>query len=308
MTEAQLADPAVHRRRLRSELRTLREAASLGQKDVATLMDWSLSKLLRIETGAVRINTNELRVLLSHYGVTDEAKIEVLVELARAGREQSWWTRYKGLVAPDYISLLGFESSASIVRNFTPLLVPGLLQTEEYAREVITTVEGLEAGRKRIDQLIELRLERQERIFRQQGTALHFILDEAVLHRAVGGVDVMQRQLRHLKSAAEQPRTTIRVVSFRTGIYPALRAPYLLLEFADSEVEDILYIEGPRGDMVIRESSAEEEEEGTSVAYLEIFWQLEQSASEAHTAAFIDRAAADLLREDPSSMRGAVAS
>lgn len=299
MSEGQLADPAVHRRRLRSDLRRLREDAGLGQKDVATLMDWSLSKLLRIETGAVRINTNELRVLLSHYGVADEVKIEALVELARAGRDQSWWAKYKGLVSSDYISYLGFESSASIIRSFAPLLVPGLLQTEEYAREVITTVEGQHASRKKINELIELRLERQERIFRQEDVIMHFILDEAVLHRAAGGVDVMQRQLRHLKIAAEQPRTTIRIVPFRAGIYPALRAPYLLLEFADSEVEDILYIEGSRGDMMIRESSTEEEDEGTSVAYLEIFWQLEQLAAKEHTAAFINRAAADLRRDDP---------
>ena len=117
-------DPTVHRRRLRSELRKAREAAGMTQRDVAAAMDWSQSKLIRIETGAVSISTNDLRALLRHYGL-EHARIENLVEVARASRDQPRWSVYKDVAEPEYIAFLGYESSASIIRNFEPLLIPG---------------------------------------------------------------------------------------------------------------------------------------------------------------------------------------
>ncbi|MDQ1293120.1 MAG: hypothetical protein QG608_1001, partial [Actinomycetota bacterium] len=104
-------------------------------------MDWSLSKLIRIESGTVTIATNDLRALLAHYGVTDRERVEDLVEVGRSSRERSWWSAYKGVVSLEYLCFLGFESSASIIRNFEPLLIPGLLQTEEYARIAIRVVQ-----------------------------------------------------------------------------------------------------------------------------------------------------------------------
>jgi transcriptional regulator with XRE-family HTH domain len=296
MVTGLMTDPAVHRRRLRSELRKAREAAGMTQRDVARAMEWSLSKLLRIESGAVSISTNDLRVLLTHYGVADQPRVDELLKLARASRERSWWSIYRDVANPETISFLGFESSASIIRNFQPLLVPGLLQTEEYAREVIRTIEGPDVSGRRLSELLELRMERQDVLVREVAPHLHFIIDEAVIRRVVGGPEVMLRQLRHVRDAMEKPNTTVRVVPFSQGLYPAMRVGYVMFEFPDAEDENILYIENPRGEMIIRESSPEEEDEGTSVKYLEIFWELEQLAPKERAPAAIDDAIAVMSR------------
>jgi transcriptional regulator with XRE-family HTH domain len=285
-------DPTVHRRRLRSELRKAREVAGLTQRDVAGEMDWSLSKLIRIETGTVSIATNDLRALLALYEITDRARIDGLIEVARASRERSWWSAYKELVSQEYLAFLGYESSASVVRTFEPLLVPGLLQTEEYAAESLGVVEGLDA--KRIDSLVDLRIQRQELLEREEGPELHFILDEAVIRRAVGGVDIMRRQLNHLRELERRPNVTIRVVPFGAGAYPRLRAPYVLFEFPLPEDEDILYIENPQGEMIIREGTAEEETLAIPAIYLGVFWQLEQLAPKENTPAMLQDAVARL--------------
>ncbi|HEY0640437.1 MAG TPA: helix-turn-helix transcriptional regulator [Pseudonocardiaceae bacterium] len=268
-------DPTVHRRRLRNELRKAREAAGRTQRDVAAAMDWSQSKLIRIETGAVNISTNDLRALLGHYDVPAE-RINAMVELARAARDVPRWSIYKDVASPEYIAFLGYESSASIIRNFEPLLMPGLLQTEEYARAVITAVETVNP--QRVDALVDLRMQRQELMVKQPAPELHFIIDEAVIRRMVGGPHVARRQLRHLKDIADAPNVTLRVVPFEVGMYPRLRVPYVLFEFPDAEDEDVLYLENPLGEYLVRENSPEEKDKVDPVTYLGIFWQLEQLA------------------------------
>ncbi|MBI1758052.1 MAG: helix-turn-helix domain-containing protein [Actinobacteria bacterium] len=287
-------DPTVHRRRLRNELRKARETAGKTQRDAAAAMEWSQSKLIRIETGAVNISTNDLRALLAHYGVED-ARVEALVELARAARDVPRWSIYKDVATPEYISFLGYESSASIIRNFEPLLIPGLLQTEEYAREVISTVED-HTPPQRIDALVDLRMQRQEIFVRNPTPLLHFIIDEAVIHRMVGGHGVARRQLRRLRDAADIPNVTIRIVPFTQGMYPRLRVPYVLFEFPEVEDEDVLFLENPFGDFVIRENSPEEKDKINPVNYLGIFWQLEQIANREVAPAMLDGALTRLER------------
>jgi len=291
------ADPTVHRRRLRSELRKARELAGLTQRDVAREMDWSLSKLIRIETGAVSIATNDLRALLALYEITDRQRIDALIEVARASRERSWWSTYKDLVSQEYLAFLGYESSASVIRNFEPLLVPGLLQTEEYAREVLGVLQGPDVSK--IDKLVELRTQRQELLERKEPPSLHFILDEAVIRRIVGDPDVTRRQLNHLREVASRPEITIRVVPFSQGIYPGLRVPYVLFEFPLPEDEDILYIENPQGEMIIREGTPDEPEGTPPVVHLGIFWQLEQISPKENTLPAIDDALARLRTTSP---------
>ena len=292
MAERQRTDPSVHRRRLRGELRRARETAGFTQRDVARAMDWSLSKLIRIETGAVSITTNDLKALLGHYGITDPLRVESLVEVARSSRERSWWGIYRDIASPEYIAFLGYESSASIMRNYEPILVPGLLQTEEYAREVLRHVRGPKDP-KRIDALVALRQERQELLVRADPPELHFIMDEAVIRRMVGGPDLMHRQLTHIRRLLDQPNITIRVVPFRSGMYRSLRVPYVLFEFADPEDEAVLYLEHPNEEMIIHESALhDDQEEGspTPATYLEIFWQLEQQARREDVEAMLDEA------------------
>jgi transcriptional regulator with XRE-family HTH domain len=285
MSEAHGPDPAIQRRRLRSELRRAREAENMTQRDVAAAMDWSPSKLIRIESGAVNISTNDLRALLAHYNI-DQSRIDTLVEVARAAREPTPWSLYKDVASPEYIAFLGYESSASIIRNFEPLLVPGLLQTEEYARTVISMLEGHNPSK--IDPLVDLRIQRQELIVREPLSELHFIMDEAVVRRVVGGRDVMRRQLRQLQTLAGYRNVTIRIVPFEKGLYPRQRVPYILLEFPDPEDGDVLYVENPQGEYIIRESSPEEDDRESPVHYLGVFWELEQAAGRAETMSLLE--------------------
>jgi transcriptional regulator with XRE-family HTH domain len=284
-------DPTVHRRRLRNELRKTRESAGMTQRDVAAAMDWSQSKLIRIETGAVNISTNDLRALLTHYG-TDQARIEALVELARAAREVPRWSMYRNVAEPEYIAFLGYESSAKIIRNFEPLLIPGLLQTEEYAREVISYVEA--ENPHNIDALVDLRVQRQEIVTKPGAPDLHFIMDEAVVRRLIGGPNVSRRQLKHLLEINQQPNVTMRVVPFTAGMYPRLRVPYVHFEFPDPEDEDVLYVEYPSGELIVRENSPEEKDRVDPVTHLAIFWQLEQIAKREDFEDLVESAIADL--------------
>ncbi|HST80871.1 MAG TPA: helix-turn-helix transcriptional regulator [Kineosporiaceae bacterium] len=273
MAELAGPDPTIHRRRLRSELRKAREAAGLTQRETAEAMDWSMSKLIRIETGDVRVSTNDLRAMLSYYTV-DSERISALVDVAKAAREQPRWARYKDVASPAYLAFLGYESSATIIRNFEPTLVPGLLQTEEYAREVISAVESAD----RVDSLVDLRIERQEIIFRQPAPKLHFIIDESVIRHLVGGPDVMRRQLVQLRELAAQPHINLRILTFDKGIYPRMRIPYVIFEFDAPEDEDVLYIENATNELVIKENSPTDSEVDGPVGYLQSFWSLEQLA------------------------------
>jgi Domain of unknown function (DUF5753) len=176
------------------------------------------------------------------------------------------------------------------------LLVPGLLQTEEYAREVLGELEG--PYRQTVDALVDLRMERQEILTRDNPPGLHCVLDEAVIHRVVGGTKVMHRQLRHLKEMADRPNITLRIVPFRSGMYPRLRVTYVLFEFPDPQDENILYIENEEGEMIVRETLPEEGGQVTPIAYLESFFQLEQLARKDDTQKMIDTALADLPTEE----------
>ncbi|HEY3259121.1 MAG TPA: Scr1 family TA system antitoxin-like transcriptional regulator [Pseudonocardiaceae bacterium] len=287
-------DPSVHKRRLKNELRKARERAAKTQRDVALAMDWSSSKLIRIETGAVNISTNDLRALLNLYEMPPD-RIIGLVELARAAREVPRWNIYRDVASPAFIAFLGYESSAKIVRSFEPLLVPGLLQTEEYARAVIGVAEA--DNPQRIDALVDLRVQRQEILTRQPSTAqFHFILDEAAIRRRVGGPDVMRRQLLQLREVAEYPNVTVRVVPFAAGMYPRLQVPYVLLEFPDDEDEDMLFLEHPFGQVsLIREDSPQWDSSGPAY-HLGIFWQLEQIARKEEFAPMLDGALSVLDR------------
>lgn len=288
-------EPGLHRRRLRAEVRHARETANLTQRDVARAMDWSLSKLIRIETGTVGITTNDLRALLNHYGIRDQERIDALLETARKARERSWWSTYRDVASPELITMLGYESSASYIRNFESLLVPGLLQTEEYAHELFKFLRGPKNPR-RLDALVELRLERQELFTRPNPPELHFVIDEAVLRRRVGGYDVMKRQLERLLEATALSHVTLRVMPFAHGMYRGLRVPYMLFEYEDPADDNILYLEYPDREVVLVEEENPDEEESvpTPAVYLEIFWELEQSAR-AEDAPGLIQAAIDSL-------------
>src|SRR5581483_8594616 len=165
----------------------------MTQEQAAGVMEWSLSKLIRIEGGGVSISVSDLRSLLTMYQITDESYVEELVTLARAARQRSWLTAFRDVTSSQYVTFVGYEAAASIIRQFEPTLIPGQLQTEEYARAVT-----LEYAADRVDKLVEIRIRRQE-LLEGPRRLFCFILDEAVIRRQVGAPTnpgVMRRQLR----------------------------------------------------------------------------------------------------------------
>lgn len=271
------------RRRLRVELRRARTRANLTQKDVADALDWSPSKVIRIESGQVAISTTDLKALLTEYRVKDAAVVADLVDLARNSKKQPW-SQYKDALSLDDQAYFGYESAASIIRQFEPLLVPGLLQTEDYTRVLLTEAFGYE--QRIVERLVEARKERQELLDRDDAPPAFFILDEAGIRRAVGGPEVMRRQLQQLLSLAERALVTLQIVPFGAGAYQGLQGPFVLLEFGeqvDSESDDdnddeteadnfVLYLES-------RESLALRDRPSLTSQYLERFFDLENRAA-----------------------------
>lgn len=243
------SSPIVQRRRLRAELRNARQATSMTQEQVAAAMDWSLSKVIRIEAGSVGISTNDLKALLRHYKILDDQRIAELVALARAARERSWWQSYRDIASPRLLQFIEYEAAASIIRQFESLLVPGLLQTEEYARVVIEQ-QAEPSTRERVGGLVEVRMRRQDLLDRDDPPLLFFILDEAVVRRMVGGKAIMRHQILHLVEIANRPNVTIEVIPFSAGVHPGMKGPFVAIEFPDPIDDDVLYLESPRGDII----------------------------------------------------------
>lgn len=261
-------DPAVQRRRLRVELRTLRRARGFTQRDVAEAMDWSPSKLIRMENGDVKIAPSDLRVLLAYYGIDDHAQVEDFVAMARASRKDSW-AEFKDVHSAPWLTFLGYESSASLIRNYVTLFVPGLLQTEEYALAVYKAggVDKDVAERR-----WEGRERRQELHDRDDPPEMSFVIDQAALARQIGGQGVLRRQLERLKTYGTMPHVTIRVIPFTSGGYEGLGESFVLLEFPNANDDDLLHIEDPRGGSTMRDDTDQ-----TSAA-LERFVALEDVA------------------------------
>jgi transcriptional regulator with XRE-family HTH domain len=240
-------DPGFYRRRVRDALRKAREEQKLTQRQAADALDWSMSKLVRIEAGTVGVSTTDLRAMLQLYKVTDEAEVAAVIDMARATRRRPWFSKYQRILNPAFAQYLGYESSASVIRGFQLLTLPGLLQTDDYTRAI------LEANRATsIDERVELRIARQELLDRDSCPEIFYVLDEAALHRRVGGTTVMRGQLRHLKKLMKHPKVSVQVVPYTAGAHPSMSGSFTILEFADWD-EDVLYQETARGSVTSRE-------------------------------------------------------
>ena len=243
--------PLVQRRRLRSELRSAREAKGLTQDQVAHEMDWSLSKIIRIEGASSSISANDLTALLSLYGITESERVDSLLALAKAGRERSWWSAYRDVAPSLLLQLIEYESVASAIRQFETLFIPGILQTEEYARAVIQNYYDDEGpGSDKLRALVELRVRREGLLNSEHSPSFNFMLDEAAVSRLVGGSSVMRSQLRRLIAVAEKPNVTVEIVPFSAGLHPGMRGPFEIIEFVDPLDKDIVFVETPRGDII----------------------------------------------------------
>jgi transcriptional regulator with XRE-family HTH domain len=261
-------DPVTMRRKLRVELRRLRTARDLTQRHVAGQLDWSQSKVIRIENGSVAVGVTDLEAMLRLYGVDDQDTIASMSDMAR-GSKKLPFTDYKAVLPAKTLRFFAYESSASIIREVQPLLVPELLQTEEYARALLSSW-GTEATR--INQLWAARQERQELLDRPEAPEMFFILDEVAVRRPVGSDGIMSRQRDRLLELNTRPRISVQVMRVDVGVNVELHGPFVHLEFPGVDDRDVLYLEDPMGDYVFHD------EEGVTNQYLDTFLALEKIA------------------------------
>ena len=243
--------PLLLRRRLRTEIVTARLNKDLTQQQVAKAMDWSLSKMNRIEKAKSSISVNDLKALLRFYGITEEERIDELVDLARAARQPPWWRRrYSEFAPPQLLDLIDYESAATMVSQFETMFVPGILQTEEYASAVLDVFYDKKSAPKKVAALVELRTKRRELLTSDYAPRFSFILDESVIHHLVGIPSIASQQLEHLVNVAKLPNLTIQVVPFTAGLHPGMKGPFEVVQFDDSPDEDVVFIEGSGGDLI----------------------------------------------------------
>jgi transcriptional regulator with XRE-family HTH domain len=298
---AAIQDPSVQRRRLRSELRKLREVAGLKQGEVAKAMDWSPSKLIRIEGGQVSISTNDLRALLTHYNVKDSRRATSLIELAKSSRGTSFYDQYLSVLKPGFREYLAYEGTASVIRQYDPVYVSGLLQTEEYARAILKFAAGFDE--EQAERAWIVREHRQEIHDRDDPPEMHVIVDESVLRRRVGHRDrTMIRQLERLKEYGAQPHVTLRVLPFAVGAHPGMQGNFILLEFAEADLDEVVHIETVE-DITIKDDAE------LIARYLDRFEDLERLAmSPEDSVVFLDKLIAEMNseRSDDATMQAAV--
>lgn len=237
--------PAVRRRKLGAELRTLRTGTGLTSGEAAQLVGWHQSKVSRIETGASGVKPADLRLLLDAYGVRDGHLRELLLMLAGsedAGGRDRWWHAYRGVLPPTYRDFISLESQASAMRTLETTVVPGLLQTAEYARAVTRAVVK-DLDEERLDALVEVRLARQDVLRSDPPLRLCAVLDEAVLRREVGGPGVMARQLERLLEAARLPQVRLQVLPYTAGAHVGLTGPFVIFSFPSTSDLDVVVLD-----------------------------------------------------------------
>jgi len=236
--------PTMRRRRLAAELRRLRHESGKSIEDVADDLSWQPSKLSRIENRQVGISTADLRKLLVAYKVDDRAYCDQLTDMARRATERGWWQSFSSDVVPTALAnLIGLETEARTIRSYEPELVPGLLQTEAYARAIMRAWQPSWTAAD-IDRRVEIRLARQD-VLRQTGASpqASCIINESVLRRSVGGNEVMHEQIEMLAKERDPANVTVQVLSFNSGAHPAMAGPFQILTFHDPGDLGIVHLE-----------------------------------------------------------------
>lgn len=237
--------PSMRRRRLAAELRRLRAEANLSIEETAGKLKWPGSKVSRIENRQVGVSPRDLRKLLDLYHLEDRAYREELLEMGRRATERGWWQSYgSGVVPRAYANLIGLEAEAATIRSYEPELVPGLLQTADYARAVTRAGRPVDTTAE-IERRVEVRLERQEVLIRTDPPPpkVSVVLNEGVLARRVGGPEVMRAQIEHLMRERDQANITIQILPFSAGEHPAMLGPFYMLTFLDPADTGAVHIE-----------------------------------------------------------------
>ncbi|TWG28858.1 helix-turn-helix protein [Micromonospora palomenae] len=204
----------------------------------ARQLDMSKSNLSRIENAQIGIKPRDVRAALALYAVTG-ADAEALIEIARGAQQRGWWQNYSDVLPEWFEFYVGLEAEAATLRTYEAESVPGLLQTEAYAREIYRRTAGEEG----LERKVAARLRRQEVLRRESPVQLSVVLNEAVLLRPVGGAAVMAEQLTHMARIAQSPNVTIYVLPFMAGAHPAMSTPYVILQFADAADASVVYLD-----------------------------------------------------------------
>jgi transcriptional regulator with XRE-family HTH domain len=233
------ANPTVRQRELGVRMRELRGGLDLTVDDVAKKMLCSATKISRIETGSRRASLRDVRDLCQIYGVSEQDTAD-LMNLARQAREPGWWTQYDDLKLSPFI---GLEQEASIITSFAMYFVPPLMQTKDYARAIIRGIER-KIDARILDQRVEARLRRQRLLDGDTPPRYRALLDEAVLYREVGGKAVLRDQLDRIVQLAAEEKVTVQVIPFHVGAHASADSNFDLLEFSDSPLPALVFVEG----------------------------------------------------------------
>ena len=221
------------------QLRKLREARGITREDAGEHIRGSHAKISRLELGRTGFKERDVRDLLTLYGVIDPDERSAFLELVVQANQPGWWHRYNDLLPQWFENYLGLEHVAQSIRTYEGQLVPGLLQTEQYARAVVTQGnESIEATRR-----VELRRKRQEVLTRANGASLWAVIDEAVLHRPIGGNAVLREQLEYMIEMSKLSNITIQVLPYSAGVHASVGNSFTMLRFSEAELPDIVYLE-----------------------------------------------------------------
>jgi transcriptional regulator with XRE-family HTH domain len=285
--EEPTAEATVLRMLLGAQLRRLREAAGISAEKAGYEIRASRSKISRMETGRVGFKLRDLEDLLTLYGVADEAQRARVTALAGRSREPEWWTQYHDILPDWFETYLGLESAATAIRSFETQFVPGLFQTEDYARAV-TRLGHQTASETEVERRVGLRLKRQDLLARASRPRIWAIMDEAVLRRPIGGTAVMRAQLQRLVDVAGMRRVTVQVVPFARGGHAGASGSFSILRFEEQDLPDVVYMEQLTSAVYLDQRQDVEH-------YLEVVDQLSGEAlAPADTTRFIERAANQL--------------
>jgi transcriptional regulator with XRE-family HTH domain len=242
--------PTVRRRRLATELREIRESKGESGDAVAKALRWSPSKISRYERAKTGLPPREVERLLDYYGVTGPRR-DVLLALARDAAQKGWWEDYGDSLSPDYQQFIGLEDEASSIAVWQFDVVPGLLQSQAYARSIISTYSQIEpVAPSMIDRLVRVRMRRQQIVNRESGLDLSVVIDESALHRRVGDDRVMYEQLQRLVQDSDRPNVTVQVLPL-DGPHPVFAESFVIFRFdpdSDAGLKDVVSIEHLRND------------------------------------------------------------
>jgi transcriptional regulator with XRE-family HTH domain len=234
--------PTVGRMMIGSTLRRMRTEKGITRDEAANAIRATAWKIHRLENGQVGFKDRDLVDLLRLYGITDQQEIDSLLERAREANSPGWWFHYGDVVPPWLRTYMDLESAASLIRTYQGQLVPGLLQTADYAR---ATIAGMLLPRtpEEVERRVTLKLARQQILTQPAGPRLWAVVDEAAVRRPIGGEQVIREQVERLIDAAGLPSVVLQILPVTVGAHPALAGAFSILRFADLELPDIVYVE-----------------------------------------------------------------